>query len=340
MKKLGMIIRLFFIFVFLSACGNVPKQDSAGEEKAAGSKLTIYTSQPEEDTKQILAEFKKLYPEIETEFFRSGTEEVMVKLMAEKEKNVIAADILWIADDVSMQSLKAQNMLLSYAVKEAENCEASVMDKENYYFGTKVISAGIAYHTENCPKVPKSFADLLDPVYKEHLVIPSPLYSGAASYQLSTFVQNKEFGFDYYKALKEQKVFVGKGNGSVKNSILSGERSVGILVDFMAIKAKESGEKIDFVYPAEGVLAITEPVAILNTTKNKEAAQKLIEFILSMEGQKLIASQGYTPIRKDVAPLPNRIPIHELKRMPVDNIQILKEREANKEQFKQLFQEE
>lgn len=339
MKKLYVIVSLFFVVAFLSACGTEPKQGSKGEEKSATPKLTIYTSQPEEDTKQVLAEFKKLYPEIETEFFRSGTEEVMVKLMAEKEKNVIAADILWIADDVTMQNLKAQNMLLSYDAKEAVNGEPSVMDKDKYYFGTKVISAGIAYHTENCPRVPKSFADLLDPVYKEHLVIPSPLYSGSASYQLSAFIQNENFGLDYYKALKEQKVFVGKGNGSVKNTILSGERSVGILIDFMAIKAKESGEKIDFVYPEEGVMVITEPVAILNTTKNRDAAQKFVEFILSRAGQELIAAQGYTPIRKDVKPLPNRVPINELNIMPVDSAGILKEREANKEQFKQLFQE-
>ena len=71
-------------------------------------------------------------------------------------------------------------------------------------------------------------------------------------------------------------------------SVASGEKPYGILVDFMALNAKAKGSPVEFVFPSEGVPAVTEPVAIMSTaTRMLPAAQKFVDFILSDEGQKL-----------------------------------------------------
>ena len=46
-------------------------------------KLVLYTSQPERDASQTVAAFKRVYPAVEVEVFRSGTSEVMAKRAAE-----------------------------------------------------------------------------------------------------------------------------------------------------------------------------------------------------------------------------------------------------------------
>src|SRR5690606_40705985 len=91
-----------------------------------------------------------------------------------------------------------------------------------------------------------------------------------------------------------------RGNGAVLKSVASGEKPYGILVDFMAMNAKQKGSPIEFVFRSEGVPAVTEPVAILATAKNVDGAKKFVDFILSDDGQTLALEQGYLPAKEGV----------------------------------------
>ena len=86
-----------------------------------------------------------------------------------------------------------------------------------------------------------------------------------------------------------------RGNGAVLTAVANGEKTYGVLVDFMAFNAKAKGSPIDFIFPAEGNPAVTEPVAILKATQNAAAARAFVDFILSDEGQKLAVAMGYIP---------------------------------------------
>src|SRR5690606_26779134 len=104
-------------------------------------------------------------------------------------------------------------------------------------------------------------------------------------------------------------------------------------VDFMALNARAKGSPIEFVFPQEGVPAVTEPVAIMATAKNVEGAKKFVDFILSDEGQKLALKQGYLPAKEGVG-RPEWLPEGtEIKIMPIDTQKILLETDADKKQF-------
>src|SRR5579872_740159 len=74
--------------------------------QTAKGKLVLYTSQPERDAAQTVGAFKKAYPGVEVEVFRSGTNEVVAKPAAEFAGGKPVADVLLIADAASMESLK------------------------------------------------------------------------------------------------------------------------------------------------------------------------------------------------------------------------------------------
>jgi iron(III) transport system substrate-binding protein len=111
----------------------------------------------------------------------------------------------------------------------------------------------------------------------------------------------------------------------------------GVLVDFMALNAKAKGSPVDFVFPKEGVSAVTEPVAILKTAKNPEAAKAFVAFILSKEGQQLAVRQGFLPARTDVDPPAGFPNPRELRILPLDMGKTLQETGALKERFGKLF---
>ena len=83
--------------------------------------------------------------------------------------------------------------------------------------------------------------------------------------------------------------------------VAGGEKLFGMVVDFMAIREKDKGAPVAFVFPKEGVSAIGEPVAILKSTKNPDAARAFVAFLLSREGQELALKQGYMPAHPQVA---------------------------------------
>jgi iron(III) transport system substrate-binding protein len=128
-----------------------------------------------------------------------------------------------------------------------------------------------------------------------------------------------------------------KGNGAVLKSVASGEKPYGILVDFMALNAKAKGSPVEFVFPSEGVPAVTEPVAIMATAKNVDGAKKFVDFILSDDGQKLALDQGYLPAKEGVgrpAWLPEGTKINI---MSIDTQKVLDQTDADKKQFSELF---
>jgi len=94
---------------------------------------------------------------------------------------------------------------------------------------------------------------------------------------------------------------------------------------------------VSFVFPQEGVTAITQPVAILKTAKNVEAARAFVDWQLSEEAQHQSVSQGYFPIFDGVAPPKGYPPVSSLKIMSGDLRDILDKDEDNKKRFTDLF---
>lgn len=303
---------------------------------ASAESLTLYTSQPEADASSTVAGFRAAHPDIDVQVYRSGSSDILAKLAAEFAAGSPQPDVLLIADAVSMELLKRDKRLLAYEEAPLEGIDASIYDADKTYFGSKLITTGIAYNSAAAHK-PLHWADLAGTDYKDGLVMASPLYSGAAAYLLSGFANDATYGWDYFEKLKANETLSVRGNGAVLKSVASGEKPYGILVDFMAMNAKAKGSPIEFVFPEEGVPAVTEPVAILSTAKNVDGAKKFVDFILSDDGQKLALEQGYLPARKSIG-RPSWLPENiEVKIMDFDIKAIVEHIEADKARFSELF---
>ena len=129
-------------------------------------------------------------------------------------------------------------MLLPYESPELKGIPEEYIDKDHMYTGTKVITTGIAYNTDLVKDAPKGFADLTGEAFKDAVIMPSPLYSGAAAYNLGVLSRNETLGWDFFQGLKDNGITVDKGNGAIQKAVVAGEKSCGILVDYMANRSK------------------------------------------------------------------------------------------------------
>lgn len=300
--------------------------------QAAEGKLILYTSQPNTDAQQTADAFMAANPGVTVEWVRDGTPKIMAKLRSEIEAGAPQPDVLLIADVVTMEGLKQEGRLLAHPQADVAAYDAALMDPDRTYFSTKLITTGIVYNTK-APFVPKRWEDLLRPEAKNLVVMPSPLTSGAALIHTVTLTENLPEGWGYYSGLAGNGAQASGGNGDVLKAVAGGDKLFGMVVDYMPIRERAKGAPVAFVFPEEGVSAVTEPVAVLTTAKNPEAAKAFVDFLISPEGQALAASQGYIPARAGV-PLPAGYPPREtIKVLPFDAAKALADEAANKEKF-------
>lgn len=303
---------------------------------AQEGKLVLYTSQPNQDAQQTIDAFKAKYPKVDVTFVRDGTPRIVAKLRAEIEAGAPQADVLLIADAVTMEDLKKEGRLQPYAEADTSAYPAGVHDKDKSWFATKLITTGIIYNTR-APFQPQTWTDLAKPEAKGQVVMPSPLASGAALIHAATLTSNLGEGWGYYEKLKGNGAVAASGNGDVLKQVAGGEKLYGMVVDFMAIREKAKGAPVAFVFPKEGVSAIGEPVAILKTTKNPAAARAFIAFLLSKDGQELALKQGYVPAHPQVA-LPTGFPDRkDIRLMNFDPAKALADAKGNTKRFSDIF---
>lgn len=299
--------------------------------------LTVYTSQPQDQMAAVVEAFNKDHPEIRVEIFRSGTTELMAKLAAEFAAGGTPADVMLIADAVAMTQLKNDGRLLAYAEAPVAEIPAALIDPDRTFFGTKLLTTGIVYNTELVGKAPEGWADLTAPEVARSLIMPSPLYSGAAVIHVGTMVQQPEFGWDYYETLADHGAVAGQGNGTVIEAVARGEKAYGIIVEYMALNARKKGSPVDFVFPREGVSVITQPVAILKDSDAIPAAKVFVDWQLSRVAQEQSVAQGYFPVLAGMAPPAGYPDPAGLTFLPMDAGRMLAEDRAAKERFADIY---
>jgi iron(III) transport system substrate-binding protein len=305
---------------------------------APSGNLTLYTSMPDADAEKLIGAFNAVHPNVKVEVFRSGAEEVVSKIYAEKDGGGILADLVLLADSLTFERMKEDKLLLAYKSPEASGIDPAYLDPDNMFSGTKAIATVLVYNTQLPGDKPSDWSDMISKEAEGKVSMASPLYSGTAASMLGVMTRRPEFGWDYYSALKAAKVKVGQGNGGVVTDVVRGEKKYGIVLDYMANNSKKSENPIDFVYPASGTVVETQPIGILASAKNVEAAKAFVDFVLSQKGQTIASELGYAPLHKEVAAPDGLLGIGSIKRITADVTEMYRGKDADKDRFSRLFE--
>jgi len=165
---------------------------------------------------------------------------------------------------------------------------------------------GFGYNTELLAKkkiaVPRSWADLLEPRYKNEIQVANPASSGTAYTMIATLVQlwGEDKAFDYLKALhKNIQTYTRSGTGPIK-AVARGEASVSISFVHDGPGEAMQGFPVATVTPSEGTGAEIGSMSIIKGARNLDAAKKFYEWALTAPAQELgaAAKQFQVPSNK------------------------------------------
>lgn len=343
MKKKFLSLILAGCMAFsLAACGakeETPAPQGGSNDGPSGS-VMLYSSLKEDQLEAIKEGFTKKYPNIKMDYYAAGTSKVATKIATEKQSGQVACDVVWIGDPSNYITMKEQGILEAYESPEAANIDEAFKDSENYYVGGRLVVMGFGYNTntvseENAPKV---WSDLLKPEFEGQIVMTDPGESGTTFYLVSALMANNKYGLDFFQKLKDHGTELESGTTSTHTKVASNAYKVCVAVDYVTQTLEKDGSTIKFGYPDEELIAISSPIALVKDAKNAENGKLLYDYIISVEGQTILADHDCAPIRKDVVK-EGAMTIDELvkRALVVDNAYIAEHSSEILDSFDKIF---
>ncbi len=307
--------------------------------QAEQKKLYVYTSMKESLIGGLKVAFLKQHPEIDMVHQSAGAGKLMAKIAAERESGKIMADVLWTSEVPDFYQMKKEGLLLPYVSPELKAAINPLPDYDGSFTAIRLGTLGIAYNTRLVKEPPKTWADLKKPAFKGAFGVANPALSGTS--YMSVALLSKTFGREYFEALRKNGAKMGKGSGQVVDDTASGELLASLGVDYITLDKIGKGATLGLAYPPE-VIVIPSPAAIIKGTEHLEAAKLFVDFLLSKEGQTIIANGGTLPVRTDVTvPAKFGLPLvaDAVKRsIKVDYPALIAGKEATIKKFTEIMQ--
>ncbi|MFA6846151.1 MAG: extracellular solute-binding protein [Sphaerochaetaceae bacterium] len=261
----------------------------------------MYSSMQENQLEEIRTTFEATFPDIEMVYFASGTGKILTKVSAELQSDSLEADLLWVADPCSYESLIASDLFEPYESLYAHDLSQEYRRDDFLLTPARLIVMGFIYNSHFVEKasVPKTWKEL--PSFGK-VGISDPVSSGTSLATLRILTGNSDYGWEYIKQLKDQGAILCSGSGATAYQVGEGECKLAITPDNVGYMTKSLGLPVEFYAPKEDAIVYSSPLGLFRKSKHKQEAKIFIDFILSDEGQRVLYSVGVTPIRGPLVP--------------------------------------
>ena len=302
-------------------------------------KIVWYTSLVLPSAEKVAKLFETAYPDIKVEVHRTGSQRILQRVMQELTANIKNVDVIHTSDAGHYVFLKEKKLLAKYTPAGIEAFPDGFKDKDGYYYGLRATVNAIAYNTKtvSAAEAPKSWKDLLDPKWKGKMVTAHPGYSGVIATHVLALVHL--YGWDYFKALAQNKLMIVQSANDPATVVSSGERVVAVDGgDYSAYQLKKKGNPIEIVYPKDGVPLVVSPTAITAFAPHPNAARLFTDFTFTREVQQAMAdSEGLYTGHPAVTYPADKPKLSELKLLTVTPEELEKRNEELRKRFVEFF---
>lgn len=250
--------------------------------------------------------FMKKYPFIKSSYWRADTADTMAKVSAEQRAGNVVSDVIE-GTGIGENIIQA-GFALNFDTPVLDEYPKERRDPRHLWAATRLSYYSLGYNTKLVERgtQPKSFEDLLDPRWKGKFAWRIGPAGGMELF-LSTLriAWGEERAMNYFSKLRSQEI-VNFGSGSARtlvDRVMAGEfpMALEIFAHHPLISAK-GGAPVD----SQLFDPVTTTAAILTIPKglrHPHAAMLFVDFLLSKDGQSILAGAEYFPAHPDVLPL-------------------------------------
>lgn len=149
---------------------------------------------------------------------------------------------------------------------------------------------------------PKTWNDLLDPIYRGNIVHTLPYASGTMHETIEILIQSfgEKEAWRYLRLLAAQLARFSTGSTDTTQLVARGEIPIGVAQPQMnAMAARKDGYPVRDLLPEKTIL-VPEAVALLKGAPNEATGKIFLDWLFSMEGQKYVLEGRYFAARTDI----------------------------------------
>jgi len=302
----------------------------------AQARVVAYTAH-EEDIIAGMVPLCKAETGMVLEFVKLASGDVIKRVVAEAANP--QCDVIW---SIGGEQLEANSGVLEkYVPKDWDKIDPVFKVGTNWLPYTGIMNVLIV-NTQLVPagRMPKGWADLTDPWWKGKVSSATPDKSGSAYMQLSNvLLAFKDKGWDVYKEIVTN-FFVATASGAIPKYVGDGEALVGITLEDNAFRYVQGGGPVKIIYPAEGVIAAPDGIALVKGAPHPEAAKKFIDWCLSASAQNfLVDKMTRRPVRIDGKIPAGLPPLKQVKTLPYNFAEAAKNKNDYVKKFTDLRME-
>jgi iron(III) transport system substrate-binding protein len=251
--------------------------------------------------------FGKKYPFVKLTYWRADSEDIVQKAAAEVNARNVVADVI---EGTGAGELGVRaGIVQPFDTPALDTYAQAYRDPEHLWTATRLSYFSIAYNTRMVPatKVPRSYDDLLDPQWKGKLAWRIGSSTGAALFLTNLrLAWGEERARIYFEKLKEQRL-INFGAGSARtlvDRVIAGEYPIALnIFAHHPLISKAKGAPVDSSL-LDPVASTAATMSLVKGLKHAHAAMLLVDFVLSREGQEILASAEYFPADQRVSSLP------------------------------------
>ena len=303
-KNLFIVLSMTLLFLAVS----MPEALAADKIGWVGP---VYTELAESLTRGFKEYYKKTYDkDVDITFVNPGGWPVCldkVRLWGGKPD----ADIFLGAGAPAHEIAKKEGLIVPYQPKDWDKVPAKwggmkVKDADYYWtcFAPWIVTN--LYNEKVLSKLrlppPKTWNDLLNPIYRGNIVHTLPYASGTMHETIEILIQafGEEEAWKYLRLLAAQLARFSTGSTDTTQLTGRGEIPIGIAQPQMnAMAARKDGYPVRDLLPEKTIL-VPEAVALLKGAPNEATGKIFLDWLFSMEGQKYVLEGRYFAARNDI----------------------------------------
>ena len=258
--------------------------------------VSVVTSFPKELTQAYKTAFEKANPTINLEILNKSTTAgvAYVRELAAGQR----PDVFWASAPDAFEVLTKAKLLDNVsALANPAGLKSlrgyPVNDPEGFYLGQALGGYGLMWNTRymaaNKLPAPAQWADLIKPIYFNHVAMSSPSRSGTTHLTVETILQGEGWdkGWSQLLQIAGNSAAITERSFGVPDGVNNGQYGIGLVIDFFGLAGKFSGFPVDFVYPTVTAV-VPANIGLIAGAKNAAEAKTFISFTLSKEGQELL----------------------------------------------------
>jgi len=318
MKRWPHSIKIFLTFSVNAALFLVAAKAALGEGSMELAKreaeVVYYASMNLSEANALIGEFERRFPFIKVKLNRATSEKLLTRLLAEYSAKRSFADVIQTVE-FSMHILARRGILARYA-PQANSLYPKQFKEEGYWTTVYYNAYVTGYNNKLVPaeNLPKTYDDLLDPIWKGKLMMEG---TKAEWFAGMLQIMGAERGLKYMRALARQQPSPREGHELLAQLIAAGEGLLDVNIPVASVeRMKERSAPMDWTAPGAAP-AVMVGIGEAAQAAHPNAAKIFLDFVLSRDGQKLMQTPGRLVARSDLANDQAHI-LKRLKIVPVD----------------------